>query len=45
MEKRQERRPVHIRFDSHKEAVNLYIRIELKYFLKKLLYTHYSRKV
>lgn len=44
MEKRQTR-PVLIRFNNHKEAVDLYIRIELKYFLKKLLYTHYNRRV
>lgn len=45
MEKRQERRPVHIHFNSPKEAVDLYIRIEFKYFLKKLLYSHYNRRV
>lgn len=44
MEKRQTR-PVLIRFNSNKEAVDMYIRIELKYFLAKLLYSHPIRKV
>lgn len=42
MEKRQTR-PVHIRFNSLQEAIDLYIQIELKYFLEKLLYTHRKR--
>ena len=41
MEKRTAR-PVYIRFDSKQEAINLYIAIEMKYFLAKLLYSHYT---
>lgn len=37
MEKR-ERRPVRINFDNKKEMINLYYRIELLHFLKRLLY-------
>lgn len=43
MEKRSSR-PVHIHFNSHKEAINLYIAIEMKYFLAKLLYSHAGSK-
>ena len=32
--------PVIIHFNDHKEMIDLNIRIELKYFLAKLLYTH-----
>lgn len=39
MEKRH-KRPILIRFNSNKEAVDIYVRIELKYFLAKLLYFH-----
>ena len=44
MEKR-ERRPVHIKFENAKEAVDLRHRIALKYFLLALLYnTNVMRK-
>ena len=39
MEKSRERRPVHFNFNNEQEMVDLYIRINLKYFLLKLLYT------
>lgn len=44
MEKRLQR-PVLIRFKSHKEAVDLYYSIEMKYFMLRLLYTHYTHRV
>lgn len=37
--------PVIIRFQSREEAINLKIKIELKYFIMKLLYAHYNREV
>jgi len=37
MEKRK-RRPVHIIFNSKKEMIDMYYRIELSHFLKRLLY-------
>lgn len=36
---------VTIHFKDHKEAVDLAIRIELKYFIAKLLYAHYNPEV
>lgn len=44
MEKRQSRQ-VQIQFNSAEEAINLYVRIELKHFLARLLYSHYTRRV
>ena len=41
MEKRQQR-PVYIHFNSKQEAVNLYIQIEFRHFLEKLLLTQYN---
>lgn len=38
MEQRK-KRPVLIRFNSQQEALDMYMRIELKYFLARLLYT------
>lgn len=32
------KRPVIIRFNSREEAIDLYVRIEMRYFLYKLLY-------
>lgn len=37
--------PVIIRFKDVNEMVDLTYRIELKYFMLKLLYSHYSRAV
>lgn len=45
MESKRTAGPVIIRFRDHKEMVDLTIRIELKYFLAKLLYSHYNREV
>lgn len=38
-------RPVIIRFKDTKEMVDLTIRMELKYFLAKLLYAHYNKEL
>lgn len=37
--------PVIIRFNDVNEMVDLTYRIELKYFMLKLLYSHYNRAV
>ena len=37
--------PVIIRFNSRKEAIDLAIKINFKYFMLKLLYAHYNREV
>lgn len=44
MDKRA-KRPVVIRFSSTKEMVDITIKMELKYFLAKLIYAHYNRGV
>ncbi len=44
MDKRSNR-PVVIRFTSAKECIDLTIKMELKYFLAKLIYAHYNRGV
>ena len=41
----QQKRPVLIRFETRKEAVDLYVRIELKYFLAKLLFSRLNPEV
>jgi hypothetical protein len=45
MESKKSAGPVIIRFANPQEAIDLTIRIELKYFLAKLLYSHYNRGV
>lgn len=41
MEKRK-RRPVRIHFNNKKEMIDMYYRIELTFFLKRLLYNSYE---
>lgn len=43
MESKKSAGPVIIHFANPQEAIDLAIRIELKYFLAKLLYSHYNR--
>lgn len=45
MESKKSAGPVIIHFANPQEAIDLAIRIELKYFLAKLLYSHYNRGV
>lgn len=44
MDKRSNR-PVVIRFSSPKECIDYTIKMELKYFLAKLIYSHYNKGV
>jgi hypothetical protein len=39
------KRPVVISFSSHQEAIDMYIAIEFKFFVQKLLYSHTVRSV
>lgn len=45
MEGKKDARPIRIRFSSTQEMVDYTIRMELKYFLMKLIYNHYNRNV
>ena len=39
---KHQKRPVNIHFKNEQEAIDLYIRIQFKYFLMKLLYSNHK---
>jgi hypothetical protein len=45
MDDKKKARPILIRFSSTQELIDYTIRMELKYFVAKLLYSHYNRDV
>lgn len=45
MENRRRSAPVAIRFANRQEAIDLTTKIEFKYFMAKLLFSHYTQSV